>query len=146
MNTQQLLSAIVARLSAVSAVTTGLGTVPGGYQTHAIYTDVPQDAQSEDAARFPYISVSLATGSPNDTKDDNGGEVLVDVHLWTRGKSTSERMAKADAIYDALQLHSLSVSGANVIECRFDSSQDLKDPDGLTAHVVLTWRVLYFLT
>lgn len=146
MNTKEVLAAIVTRLNAVSAVTTGLGTVPGGYQTNAIYTDVPQDANSEDAARFPYISVSLADGSPNDTKDDNGGSVLVDVHLWTRAQSTTARLGKADEIYDALQLFGLTVSGANVIECRFDSSQDLDDPDGITSHTVMTFRVRYFLT
>lgn len=147
MNTKEVIAAIVARLGSQTAITDSLGTVPGGYQTHAIYTDVPQVSQSEGTTEFPFITVTLATAMANDTKGTNGGNVLVDVHMWFRGHSSTARFALADAVYDALQKYdALSVTGANTVDCRYDSGASYKDPDGVTAHEVRTFRVTYFLT
>lgn len=146
MNTQQVMAAIVARLGAVTDVTDKLGTVPGGYQAHAIYTDVPQAAQSEDTAPFPFITVSPASMQPYDTKGESGGDVLIDVHAWYRGHSSSARFALADATYFALQKHDLAITGANTVDCRYYGGASYKDPDGVTSHEVRTFRVTYFLT
>lgn len=146
MNIAQLMDAVVDRLGAVSAVTSSLGSVPGGYQSHAIYTNAPQADESEDSAFFPYITVTQAAAGAYDTKDDNGGSVLIDVHVWSRGHSVAAPLALADAVYDALQRHDLAVTGANTVTVNFESGLLMQDPDGITMHAVRTFRVLYFLT
>lgn len=146
MNTSEIMSAIVARLGAVSSVTDQLGNVPGGYQTHAIYTNAPQAEESEDPQFFPYLTVTSVTSSPFDTKTEEGGEASFDVHVWYRGHALAVPLSIADAVYDALHRHDLSATGANVVNCLFDGGNEILDPDGITIHVVRTFRVTYFLT
>ncbi len=141
-----VISAVVTRLSSVSAVTSLLGDVPGAYQASAIYTDVPQVLKSESDIHFPFITVSMVSETPNDTKTHNGATALIDVHIWTRGNSTNARQQICDAVYDALQKYDdLSLPGATTIDCRFEGASDIKDPDGVTAHAILTFRVDFYL-
>lgn len=139
MNIEQLQQAVYDRLNGVAAIT---GAVTG------IYTKAPQPDEAEDDSAFPYITIGPIIPGPMDTKDDDGGEVLVDVHIWSRSQSALTWRAIGDDVYDALQKYdALAVTGANVIDCRFDGSTDFEDPeDGQTWHYVLTFRVTYFLT
>ena len=146
MNLTELQEAIVARLGAVTAITDTLGVVPGAYQTHAIYTRVPQSINSEDNAPFPFVTVSIVAPSAFDTKTDTGADVTIDVHVWSRGNTLAAPLAIADAIYDALHRHDLTVSGANVVNCLFENGAMMMDPDGVTVHLIRSFRVTYFLT
>lgn len=139
MNIQQLQKALYDRLSGVSAVSSAVV---------GIYTKAPQNAESEDDTAFPYITLGPFIAGAYDTKDDNGGNVLCDVHIWSRSQSSLFWRGIGDAVYDALQKYdALSVTGANVIDCRFDDAIDYADPtDGRTWHYVLTFRVTYYLT
>lgn len=109
-----------------------------------IYTTTPQAAESEDADAFPYITIDFANTAPFDTKTDDGANTLVDVHIWSRSRSSLTWRAISDGIYSALQKHELAVTGADLIECRFDASVEFDDPDGVTSHHVSTFRVTYF--
>lgn len=116
-----------------------------GLSVSGIYTNVTQATESESDAYFPYITISPINSTPSDTKDMNGAEVLVDVNLWSRSTSALSDRSIMDDIYDALQKYdALAVSGANVIDCRFDSGTSFPDPDGKTRQYVSTWRVLYY--
>ncbi len=136
MNTSDLLQAIYNRLS---------GEVGG--LVNGIYSKVPQADDSGSDADFPYISILPVTVSSSDTKDMNGADALIDINLWSRSTSPLSDFAICDAIYDALQKYSdLPIAGANVIDCRHESTVDLQDPDGKTAHYTMTFRVVYYLT
>jgi hypothetical protein len=138
-NLAELQQAVFDRLDGLRATT--LSSV------QAVYTVVPQSVDSGDDSVFPYITIGPLIAEPDDTKDDNGLTVLVDVHTWSRSQSALTWRTIADAVYDALQRHSLSVTGANVIECRYDGGTEFMDPDdGKTWHTVQTFRVLYYLT
>lgn len=118
-----------------------------GVSVQGVYTTVPQATESEDDSVFPYITIGPFSGAPEDTKDDNGAQVLADIHIWSRSPSALTWREIGDKVYDALQKYdALAVTGANVIDCRFDSSTDFDDPDGVTRHYVLTFRITYFLT
>lgn len=111
-----------------------------------IYTDTPDAAQSESDGAFPFIVIGPFIASPYDDKGANGVEVLADIHLFSRSTSALEWREVTDDIYAAMQKYDgLPVSDANVIDCRFDGSQDFRDPDGKTTHSVLTFRIVYFL-
>jgi hypothetical protein len=123
------------RLSGVTAIT---DAVTG------IYTSVPQSPESEDASSFPYITIGPVSVTPDDTKTDDGSQALVDVHIWSRSTSALTWRAIADDVYDALQKYdALTVTGADVIDCRFDSSAEFDDPDGVTKHQIGTYRISY---
>lgn len=129
--------AVYDRLTAVSAVS---GAVIG------IYTKAPQDPESEDNTAFPFITIGPIMANPSDTKDSDGIMALVDVHVWSRSQSALSWRGIGTDIYAAMQKHALTVTGANVVDCRFDSEVDYQDPtDGRTWHMVLTFRVYYFI-
>jgi hypothetical protein len=144
MKTVETMAAIVARLGAVTAITDALGSVPSAYQTHAIYTNAPQSDDSEDAAAFPYITVTGVNVAAYDTKTDTGAEQVIDVHIWYRGHTLAVPLGIADDVHSALHRHDLAVTGANVINCLFDGGNEMMDPDGITMHVVRSFRVTYF--
>lgn len=135
MRSEALQQAIYDRLTAYVPIS---GTVTG------VYTDVPQNADSADDTAFPYITIGFAANSPMDTKDSNGSNTLVDVHIWSRSPSALTWRAIADDVYDALQKHDLVIAGANLIDCRFNSAVEYTDPDGVTKHHVSTFRITYF--
>lgn len=138
MNLDSLQQAVYTRLNNVTAIT---DAVTG------IYTKAPQPDAPEDDAAFPYITIGPIISTPQDTKDDNGIMALVDVHIWSRSQSALSWRGIAGDVYDALQKYALTVTGANVIDCRFDSETDFQDPeDGRTWHLVMTWRINYYLT
>lgn len=139
MNIADLQQAIYTRLTSVVAITSAVT---------GVFTTRPQPSDAGDNTAFPYITIGPIIPGPYDTKDDNGGNVLFDVHIWSRSQSALDWRAIGDLVYDALQKYdALAVAGANVIDVRFDSSQDFQDPDeGETWHYVLTFRATYFLT
>lgn len=130
-----LQQAIYDRLNSVTAIT---DAVTG------IYTFVPQVVDSEDDSAFPYITLGPVSVTPDDSKTDDGAQALFDVHIWSRSKSALTWRAIADDVYDALQKYdALAVAGVTVIDCRFDSSAEFDDPDGVTRHQIGTYRITY---
>lgn len=111
---------------------------------NAVFYTAPQADDSGSDVPFPYVTIGPYIFSPNDTKDDNGQSVLVDIGVWHRDPSPLRWMALQTSIYDALQKFDLSVDGLNIIDCRFEDSTDIPDPDGKTGHIAMTFRVTYF--
>lgn len=133
-----LQQAVFDRLDGLRATT--LSDVQG------VYTVVPQPTQPEDDSAFPFISIGPIISSPADTKTSDGIEALVDVQIWSRSQSALSWRGIADEVYAALQKYALTVTGTNVIDCRFDGTAEFMDPtDGKTWRTVLTFRVRYFL-
>lgn len=127
--------AVYTRLNSVTAIT---DAVTG------IYTFVPQVVDSEDDSAFPYITLGPVSVTPDDSKTDDGAQAIFDVHIWSRSKSALTWRAIADDVYDALQKYdALAVAGVTVIDCRFDSSAEFDDPDGVSHHQIGTYRITY---
>lgn len=94
-----------------------------------VYDHVPQDA----VVRFCVIGDDLVQEAGSKTHD--GQEVSVMVHFWDR-KHRGNANVKADmaTAYTALHNQSLSLSSGALINLRFENSQILDDPDGVTSH------------
>lgn len=138
MRTPELQQAIYDRLT---------GYFPLMSKIVGVYTRVPQATEPEDDSAFPYVTIGPFNVSPFDTKLDNGAEVVAQVHIWSRGNSDLAWREIEQAIYNALHKYRpLAVASANVIDCLFESSTDTDDPDGLTTHVVMSFRITYFNT
>jgi hypothetical protein len=135
MNSASLHRALYTRLSNA----TGVGSV-----VTAIYgRKAPQPAEPEDSSAFPYITLGPHTMRPFDTDDDDGQSVLANVHIWDRYSSELARGALTDAVYDALHKYDLPVTGANLLDCLFTTSNSFDDPDGKTVHTIMQFRVTY---
>lgn len=136
MNLANLQQAVFTRLSNFVALTSQLAG-------DGIYARKPQDDASEATAPFPYITFSLPSALPWDTDDTDGAEVILRVHVWSRSQSMLVPQGIMDSVYDCLHKHQLVIAGANTVDCLFITSEFMDDPDGVTTHGIVDFRVTY---
>ena len=123
----QLQQAIFSALN-VSAVTSDLSC--------GVFDDVPQNAS------YPYIALGEETAVDFSVKDIQGGDLTVNIHVWSQYKGSKETKQIMDKIHDLLHNINLSVTGFNLINLRFEFSDIMRDPDGITRHVVMRFRAI----
>lgn len=97
-------------------------------------------------APYPYVVIGEDQVIDDSTQCADSSEVYTTVHVWTRDSadvSESRDQAKrmAGAIRSALK-GPMTVTGFDLVIQEFDSTRHLTDPDGLTAHAVVTHRFL----
>ena len=123
----QLQQAIFSALN-VSAVTSDLSC--------GVFDDVPQNAS------YPYIALGEETAVDFSVKDIQGGDLSVNIHVWSQYKGSKETKQIMDKIHDLLHNINLSVTGFNLINLRFEFSDIMRDPDGITRHGVMRFRAI----
>lgn len=123
----QLQQAIFSALN-VSAVTSDLSC--------GVFDDVPQNAS------YPYIALGEETAVDFSVKDIQGGDLTVNIHVWSQYKGSKETKQIMDKIHDLLHNINLSVTGFNLINLRFEFSDIMRDPDGITRHGVMRFRAI----
>lgn len=140
MKSDDLQTAIYTRLNN-SAVTSLLST----YYTPlvAIFTDVPQAADSELETAFPFITIGADTINPFDSKDDLGGSAIVQIDIWDRATSMLDLKAVVDAVDGRLRRQPLTISGVTHITTELESCTFSRDPDGKTKRALILYRVLW---
>lgn len=136
MNLAGLQQAVFTRLSNYTALTSLLSG-------QGIYARKPQDDASESTTPFPYVTFDFPSVLPWDTDNINGAEAVLRVHVWSRSQSALVGQAIMDAAYDALHKFQITISGANTMDCLFLRSQSMDDPDGVTTHGILDFRITY---
>jgi hypothetical protein len=94
------------------------------------------------AALFPYITLGDVLIKQFDTKDQNGFEQLLVLHVWSRYRGRKELKQIIQTIYDVLHNATLTVSGANYVSCQFQSASTAQENDGLTLHGILRYRIV----
>ena len=109
----------------------------------AIFTDVPQAADSELETAFPFITIGADTINPFDSKDDLGGSAIVQIDVWDRATSMLDLKAVVDAVDNRLRRQPLTISGVTHITTELDSCNFSKDPDGKTKRALILYRVLW---
>ena len=112
----------------VSAITTDLSC--------GVFDDVPLSAS------YPYIAIGEETSIDYSVKDIQGGETTINLHIWSQYKGSKETKQIMDKIHDLLHNSNLSVSGFNLINLRFEFSDIMRDPDGITRHGVMRFRAI----
>lgn len=140
MKSDDLQSAIYTRLND-SSVTSLLSTYYAPLV--AIFSDVPQAADSELEAAFPFVTIGGDTINPFDSKDDLGGSAIVQIDVWDRATSMLDLKAVVDAIDTRLRRQPLVISGVTHITTELDSCNFSKDPDGKTKRALILYRVLW---
>ena len=123
----QLQQAIFSALN-VSAVTSDLSC--------GVFDDVPQNAS------YPYIALGEETAVDFSVKDIQGWDLTVNIHVWSQYKGSKETKQIMDKIHDLLHNINLSVTGFNLINLRFEFSDIMRDPDGITTHGVMRFRAI----
>lgn len=132
MNTAAMQTAIYSRLTSYSPVSS---LVTGVY-----------DARAPQSAVMPYICIDTIATQRDETKTDTGGTALITLHLWDESLSQLALRQIEQRVYECLhRFDTLSVSGCEIIDCLFEQGQNIGDPDGRTSHVIMTFRVRYFV-
>ena len=91
---------------------------------------------------YPFITLGEETAIDYSTNNLVGAETTVNVHIWPRYKGSKETKEIMDKIHDLLHDVSLTVTGVNLINLRFEYSDIMRDPDGITRHGVMRFRAI----
>lgn len=116
-------------------------TALNGNIAATVYDDVPILPSGQPAANFPYVVVGETTAAPWDTDDRTGASITVTLHIWSRYAGMKEAKAIASAIYAILHRASLTITGNHAVDCLYEFSSFMTDPDGETRHGVLRYRI-----
>jgi hypothetical protein len=103
-----------------------------GYPT---YDHVPQESE------FPYIVIGDDTSIPWDTDDSIGSETTCTIHVWSRHRGRKEVKEIMRTLYEALHRAEFPIIGGALVECQAEFQESLLDPDGLTRHGVIRFRL-----
>lgn len=107
----------------------------------SLVTDI-YDNPPEETSTYPYVTIGEAVHNEFDTDTDEGNDVTISVHVWSRDRGRKEVKEIQNAIYLALSRQELSVIGYNFINCQFVTSQSFLDSDGKTRHGVQDFQIL----
>ena len=123
-----LQTTIYSTLSSDNTLTSTLGA--------GVYDEVTE------GATYPFVALGEETAIDYSTKDLDGGETTINVHIWSQYKGSKETKQIMDRIHDLLHDSNLSVTGFNLRNLRFEFSDIMRDPDGVTRHGVMRFRAI----
>ena len=114
----------------------------GDSTLQSLVTDV-FDFVPENTA-FPYVKVGEETAVDNGTKTLQGNEHTLVIHTFSRYRGSKETKEIMSRIYALLHESSLTISGASLVNLRFEFSDVIKENDGLTTHGIQRFRARVF--
>ena len=114
----------------------------GDSTLQSLVTDV-YDFVPESTA-FPYVKVGEETSIDNGTKTLQGNEHTLVIHTFSRYRGSKEVKEIMSIIYALLHESSLSVSGASLVNLRFEFSDVIKENDGFTSHGLQRFRAVVY--
>ena len=95
-----------------------------------------------EGTTYPFVSIGEDTVTDFGTKTEDGGQFTINIHVWSQYTGAKETKNIMDRIHDLLHDSSLSVTGFNLVNLRFEFSDILRDPDGVTRHGVMRFRAI----
>ncbi len=103
--------------------------------------------QAPQGTDYPYITIGDGDGASFDTKSTDGMELVFRVHTWSRYRGAKQALEIMDAINDAIDEQSLTITGHSLVVLRFENSVGpLLDPDGFTLHGIQRFRAITEVT
>lgn len=101
-----------------------------------VYDDVPQNAA------FPYIVIGDDTSIAFDDDCGTGFESTITLHVWSIYSGRKEVKDIMGAIYTCLHRQKLNITGGYAVTMNFEYQDTLLDPDGVTRHGIIRFRLL----
>tara|TARA_R110000765_G_scaffold41377_1_gene88076 strand:+ start:732 stop:1139 length:408 start_codon:yes stop_codon:yes gene_type:complete len=95
-----------------------------------------------ESATYPFVALGEETAVDYSTKDTDGGETTINIHIWSQYKGSKETKNIMDRIHDLLHDSDISVTGFSLVNLRFEFSDIMRDPDGVTRHGVMRFRAI----
>lgn len=104
--------------------------------SYPVYDDVPQ------GAAFPYIVIGDDTSIPFDDDCNVGAESTITIHVWSTCPGRKEVKQITDSVYNRLHRQNLPIAGGYTITLNAEHQDSFLDPDGVTRHGVIRFRLL----
>lgn len=101
-----------------------------------LYDHVPQNKA------FPYVVLGTATEIPFDVFGKDGKEQTFTIHIWSRYEGFKEAYTILDRLNVVLDQAALTVTGHTLVYCHYENTDALRDPDGITRHLVIRYRII----
>ena len=106
------------------------------------YSATVHDHVSSGTA-FPYVVIGEETLiDDSSSKDIDFNEFTLTIHTFSRNRGRKEAKQIMARIYTLLHKASLTVTGANHINTRFEYSDVVREQDGLTYHGIQRFRTI----
>ena len=112
------------------------GDTPFMALTRAVVDDVPE------GQAFPYVTFGEWTEGAWDCFGQNGSDVTFEFHIWSRYRGFSEAQGINAALIGLFDGAALTITGYTTVLVDYVSTQQLRDPDGITRHLVTRFRLL----
>jgi hypothetical protein len=87
--------------------------------------------------KLPYVTIGDEQRIDDSNGCDDGWEVFPDVHIWSDAVGRGEAKTLLAAVEARIKAIA-AVDGFNLVSVNIDSARVFMDPDGLTAHGVIT--------
>jgi hypothetical protein len=124
-----------------AAQTMVFGALNGNLTGCTVFDSPPFLPEGAPSTTFPYCVIGNDTARAWDTDDTRGAEITLTLHFWSRAQGFKEVKALMDQAYGLVNRATLTASGYDVIDCLFEFSDAMDDPDGVTKHGVQRYRL-----
>lgn len=110
----------------------------------ALRVGVISDVYDIPPQRDPFPRITIGEGQVLGNFADcySGSECFIQIDVWSRKPGFGEAKTLANQVRGILDDKTLALDGHTMEFMRFESSQILRDPDGLTSHIAMTFRIL----
>jgi hypothetical protein len=92
--------------------------------------------------KFPYVTIGDATEVPDRVFGGQYMDDTITLHIWSQAAGFKEALGIFSELNRILDGRTLSISGFDHIYTNYEFSTTLRDPDGLTRHISVRYRVL----
>lgn len=96
----------------------------------------------EQGSTFPCVTIGDNQHNDFSTDTEDGAEVLITIHTWSRTDSIKETLVLLDEINAILNRSELVLTSWLCAGVSFDMSSVMKDPDGRTRHGVIRFTAI----
>jgi hypothetical protein len=96
----------------------------------------------EQGSTFPCVTIGENQHNDFSTDTEDGAEVLITIHTWSRTDSIKETLVLLDEINAILNRSELVLTSWLCAGVSFDMSSVMKDPDGRTRHGVIRFTAI----
>ena len=116
-------------------------TLSGDNQLTSTLGATVQD-EVPSGTNYPVVQIGDDSTTDYSTKDLVGSDTSITIHVWSREFGAAETKNMMDRIHTLLHDSALTVTGFNLINCRLEFTDVLRDPDGITRHGVMRFRAI----
>lgn len=107
-----------------------------------VYDHVPRDPTTKQVkAAFPYVSLGAEQDIPEVYECIDGSEIIQQIDVWSRDPGFQEVKRTANAVKVALEDAAITLASNALVYIVYDGRRVMRDPDGLTSHAALFFRV-----